>query len=84
MEDYQIILYRECEEKLDRAICTHDPDLRVLVGHSNMLQYLHQRLLLEYNQKVHPDGKSSNRCASCDGEGCEDPTSAIPRTYVAI
>jgi hypothetical protein len=84
MEDYQIILYRECEVKLDRAICTHDPDLRVLVGHSNMLQYLHQRLLLEYNKKIHVGKKSSNRCAPYDGEGFENPTSTIPRSYVAI
>jgi hypothetical protein len=84
MEDYQIILYRNCEEKLDRAICTHDPDLRVLVGHSNMLQYLHERLLLEFNKKAHLDGTSSKRCTPCDVEGCEDPTSAVPRNFVAI
>lgn len=84
MDDYQVILYRECEEKLDKAICTHDPDLRVLVGHSNMLQYLHERLVLEYNKKCRLNRKTSNRCVPRDGDSCEDLTSAVPHSYVAI
>ena len=48
MEINGYALFWKCEGKLDRVLHTRDRDLRVLVGHSNMLQVLMTALALEY------------------------------------
>ena len=47
MEINGYALFWKCEGKLDRVLHNRDRDLRVLVGHSNMLQVLMTALALE-------------------------------------
>lgn len=83
MEDYQIILYAKCEDKLGRVACRHDPDLRVLVGHSNMLDYLHTRLSFQKDPKGPIEVKTACREIPQNNNQDQCSTSAIPGNCVA-
>ena len=54
-------LYRRCACKLERVLSKRDCDLRILVGHSNMLQSLTPALTLEYDDDVNDDD-DGNHC----------------------
>lgn len=43
-------LYRKCACKLEKVLSKRDCDLRILVGHSNMLQSLTSIFFLEYDE----------------------------------
>lgn len=61
-------LYRKCASKLERILSKQDCDLRILVGHSNMLQSLTPAFILEYD---HDDNKSEDPMTSnsdCEAE----------------
>jgi hypothetical protein len=66
MNIYPHLLFRECEVKLYKVISSHDPDLRVLVGHINTLGRLHARLTVEHERRMYLDVPASCRRISCD------------------
>lgn len=55
MGAYKEQLYRRCACKLERVLSKRDYDLRILVGHSNMLQDLTPTFILEYDDVVNDD-----------------------------
>lgn len=48
MDAGQAELYRKCARKLERVLSERDQDLRILVGHSNMLQSLTPTFILQH------------------------------------
>lgn len=55
-------LYCKCTRKLDTVLSLRDCDLRILVGHSNMLQSLNPSFILEYDDDaaINDDHKSES------------------------
>lgn len=53
-------LYRKCACKLERVLSKRDCDLRILVGHSNMLQSLTPAFILEYVDDDDDDDDSND------------------------
>lgn len=53
-------LYSRCACKLERVLSKRDYDLRILVGHSNMLQGLTRAFILEYDDDVDDDNDHHN------------------------
>lgn len=78
MEINGYALFWKCEGKLDRVLHNRDRDLRVLVGHSNMLQVLMTALALECRDDPGNDETSFWYCeAYGDKEGKKpDPSTS--------
>lgn len=74
MDTYYYELCRKCEKKLDRALSNQDNDLRILVGHSNMLQSLMQSETLQCNQESCFDTEISWHCGRFEDDGWEGPS----------
>jgi hypothetical protein len=60
MGAYKEQLYRRCACKLERVLSKRDYDLRILVGHSNMLQELTPTFILEYDDVVDDNNDRHN------------------------
>jgi hypothetical protein len=73
MDTYHYELYRKCKKKIDRALSNQDNDLRILVGHSNMLQSLMQAETLQCNQESCYDADISWNYGRYDDNGWEGP-----------
>lgn len=73
MDTYHYELCRKCEKKIDKALSNQDNDLRILVGHSNMLQSLMQAETLQCNQGSCYDTDISWDCGRYDDNGWEGP-----------
>jgi hypothetical protein len=67
------VLFWKCEEKLDRVLCNRYRDLRVLVGHFNMLHRLMTSLALEYHRESDLDATSSWYHGRYDTREWENP-----------
>jgi hypothetical protein len=73
MEINEYALFWKCEGKLDKVLHNRDSDLRVLVGHSNMLQSLMTALAVKYRHDPRDDATSFWYCEEYDDKKWEDP-----------
>lgn len=76
MEINGYALFWKCEGKLDKVLHKRDRDLRVLVGHSNMLQVLMTALALEYRDDSLDDTTSFWYCEGYGDKGWKYPDSS--------
>jgi hypothetical protein len=62
----QTELYRKCAVKLERVLSKQDCDLRILVGHSNMLSSLTPEFIVEDDYDDDELGCSEMNINNCD------------------
>jgi hypothetical protein len=86
-------MYRKCASKLEKILSKQDCDLRIVVGHFNMLQSLMPTYILQYdddndndNEWEAPGGSSSNYEAESNlmafSEQVEDLFPLLNEVYV--
>ncbi|KAJ5240450.1 uncharacterized protein N7469_002041 [Penicillium citrinum] len=73
MNTNQHELYRKCEEKLDKILSNRDYDLRILIGHSNMLQSLTLASTLQHSQQCGLDTTRAWHFGRYDDDEWEGP-----------
>ncbi|KAJ6111543.1 hypothetical protein N7523_007604 [Penicillium sp. IBT 18751x] len=76
-------IYRICARKLERVLSKQDCDLRILVGHSNMLSSLTPELIMEdeYDYDEFGDSKADNN--NCNS-GADRDVLACPEHVQAL
>lgn len=74
MNAYQDEIYCKCASKLEKILSKQDYDLRIVVGHSNMLQSLTPAVILQ-----HGDDEDDNQWKGLEASnpGCEAETDLI-------